>query len=440
MKKILILLLLFTPNFLLANELEKILNDANKYTVKIYNSTDTPFIEDNYQPAAGSGFLIDKVNGLIVTNAHVASYSPSLNRVNFKYSDPIKSKQVYIDPEIDLAFLKIDPKDIPKNAIEAKLQCKNDYKQGSGVVAFGHPAGKDFTITRGIISAIRYETDFFEAIQTDAAINRGNSGGPLINISTGEIIGISSFGVEENQGLNFALPSYSVCKVIELFKNKKDPSPLDLKVIFSNNKEQGKFLRISEIIKTEDNPLRVGGEITEIDGKKVENPTQLSNETRGKTNITLKLIRENKTIELKLSPKPKGSVTERVGLIFSNVIIGDKGTSTSLDINQRMNNPQGNLVVQNLRSGPASGKLRKFDVIQYIDGKEFKTIQSLHDYLKDKKEIEIFFRRPSLNEERKINFTDYFDKIEVKDIKILKLIFILLGQIEFGLEILGQFF
>jgi serine protease Do len=420
MKKILILLLLFNPNLLLANELEKILNDANKYTVKIYNSTDTPFIEDNYQPASGSGFLIDKANGLIITNAHVASYSPSLNRVNFKYSDPIKSKQVYIDPEIDLAFLKIDPKDIPKNAIEAKLQCKNDYKQGSGVVAFGHPAGKDFTITRGIISAIRYETDFFEAIQTDAAINRGNSGGPLINISTGEIIGISSFGVEENQGLNFALPSYSVCKVIELFKNKKDPSPLDLKVIFSNNIEQGKFLRISEILKSENNPLKVGDEIIEIDGKKVENPTQLSNETRGKTNITLKLIRENKTIELKLSPKPKGSVTERVGLIFSNVIIGDKGTSTSLDINQRMNNPQGNLVVQNLRSGPASGKLRKFDVIQYIDGKEFKTIQSLHDYLKDKKEIEIFFRRPSLNEERKINFTDYFDKIEVKDIKILK--------------------
>jgi S1-C subfamily serine protease len=420
MIKTIIIFILTLATSVYANELEKILDQANKYTVKIYNSTDTPFIEDSYSPSAGSGFLIDKTNGLIVTNAHVASYSPSLNRVNFKYSDPIKSKQVYIDPEIDLAFLQIDPKDIPKTAIEAKLQCKNDYKQGSGVVAFGHPAGKDFTITRGIISAVRYETDFFEAIQTDAAINRGNSGGPLINISTGEIIGISSFGVEENQGLNFALPSYSVCKIIELFKNKKDPSPLDLKVIFSNNKEQGKFLRISEILKSEGNPLKVGDEIIEIDGKKVENPTQLSNETRGKTNITLKLIRENKTIELKLNPKPKGSVTERVGLIFSNVIIGEKGSSTNLDINQRMNNPQGNLVVQNLRSGPASGKLRKFDVIQYIDGKEFKTIQSLHDYLKDKKEIEIFFRRPSLNEERKINFTDYFDKIEVKEIKILK--------------------
>lgn len=50
-----------------------------------------------------------------------------------------------------------------------------------------------------------------------------------------------------------------------------------------------------------------------------------------------------------------------------------------------MNNPDSNLVVQNLRSGPGSGKLRKFDVINYIDGKEFKTAQSLHDYLKDKK-------------------------------------------------------
>jgi PDZ domain-containing secreted protein len=77
-------------------------------------------------------------------------------------------------------------------------------------------------------------------------------------------------------------------------------------------------------------------------------------------------------------------------------------------------------VVQNLRSGPASGKLRKFDVLMYVDGKEFKTVQSLFDYLKDKKEIEVFFRRPSLSDEQKINFTDYHEKIEVKDVKILR--------------------
>jgi len=402
-----------------ANELERILDQANKYTVKISNSTNTPFIEDSYNASFGSGILIDKTNGIIITNAHVSSYSPSINRVNFKYSDPIQSKQIYIDPEIDLAFLQVDPKSIPKEAIEAKLQCKNDYKQGQNVVAFGHPNGKDFTITRGIISAIRYETDFFESIQTDAAINGGNSGGALIDISSGLVVGINSFGATDAEGLNFALPSYTACKVLELYKNKKDPSPLDFQVLFSNNKEQGKFLRISELLNKQ-SLLKVGDEILEVDNKKVENPTQLSNEARGKSNIAVKILRDNKQQELKLQLKSRGSVTERVGLVFSNIIIGDKSSSTSGVINQKMNNPDSNLVVQNLRSGPGSGKLRKFDVINYIDRKEFKTVQSLQDYLKDKKEIEIFFRRPGLNEEGKITFTNFHEKIEVKDVKMLR--------------------
>jgi len=420
MKKILtILSFVLLSKSAYANELQKILSDANKYTVKISHSTNTPFIEDNYNASFGSGILIDKTNGIIITNAHVSSYSPSINRVNFKFSDPIQSKQIYIDPEIDLAFLQVDPKSIPKEAIEAKLQCKNDYKQGQNVVAFGHPNGKDFTITRGIISAIRYETDFFESIQTDAAINGGNSGGALIDVSTGLVVGINSFGATDAEGLNFALPSYTVCKVLELFKSKKDPSPLDFQVLFSNNKEQGKFLRISEVL-NDQSLLKVGDEILEVDTKKVENPTQLSNETRGKSNVTVKILRDNKQQEIKLQLKSRGSVTERVGLIFSNIIISDKSSSTSGVINLRMSNPKSNLVVQNLRSGPGSGKLRKFDVINYIDGKEFKTVQSLQDYLKDKKEIEIFFRRPSLNEERKITFTDFHDKIEVKEVRLLK--------------------
>jgi S1-C subfamily serine protease len=420
MKLIISLIFLITTSTVFANDLEKILGDANRYTVKIYNSTDTPFIEDTYNPASGSGFLIDKTNGIIITNAHVGGYSPALNRINFKYSDPVQTKQVYIDPDIDLELLQIDPKLIPKNAIEAKLQCKNDYKPGQGVVAFGHPASKDFTITRGIISAIRYETEFFEAIQTDASINRGNSGGPLIDISTGEVIGISSFGVEDNQGLNFALPSYPVCKVIELFKNKKDPSPLDFGVIFSNNKEQGKFLKVSGVLNSDKNLLKVGDEVLEIDNIKVLNPTQLNNESRGKLNVTLKILRDKKEQEVKLQLKPRGSVTDRVGLIFSNVVVSDRALISRLPINQIMSNPKSSLVVQNLKSGPASGKLRKYDVLNYIDGKEFKTVQSLYDYLKDKKEIEVVFRRPGIDEERKLIFNDYHDKIEVKDVKLLK--------------------
>ena len=84
-----ILILLFLTSSVNANELERILDQANKYTVKISNSTNTPFIEDSYNASFGSGILIDKTNGIIITNAHVSSYSPSINRVNFKYSDPI---------------------------------------------------------------------------------------------------------------------------------------------------------------------------------------------------------------------------------------------------------------------------------------------------------------------------------------------------------------
>jgi S1-C subfamily serine protease len=91
MKKKLIIICLLFSNLVSANELEKILSDANKYTVKIAHSTDTPFIEDNYNTSFGSGILIDKTNGIIITNAHVSSYSPSINRVNFKFSDPIQS-------------------------------------------------------------------------------------------------------------------------------------------------------------------------------------------------------------------------------------------------------------------------------------------------------------------------------------------------------------
>ena len=83
MKKIIIIILALTSN-VYANELERILDQANKYTVKISNSTNTPFIEDGYNASFGSGILIDKTNGIIITNAHVSSYSPSINRVNFK--------------------------------------------------------------------------------------------------------------------------------------------------------------------------------------------------------------------------------------------------------------------------------------------------------------------------------------------------------------------
>ena len=100
--------------------LTKILEEANQYTVKIQNSIEKPYVEDGYA-GRGTGFLVDKVNGLILTNAHVSGSSPAINEINFKNRKPVSAKQVYIDPELDLAIIKVDPSLIPKNAKEAHL-------------------------------------------------------------------------------------------------------------------------------------------------------------------------------------------------------------------------------------------------------------------------------------------------------------------------------
>ena len=100
-----------------AVSLESILEKANLYTVVINNSIEKPFIEDDYG-GSGTGFLVDKKKGLIITNSHVSGHSPAFNEVNFKNQEPVPAKQVYIDAELDLAILKIDPALIPAEAIE----------------------------------------------------------------------------------------------------------------------------------------------------------------------------------------------------------------------------------------------------------------------------------------------------------------------------------
>ena len=211
MVKFLISIFLLLPTFLfapslLANKIEKNLENANKYTVKIFNSIDIPFIEDYRGSGTGTGILIDKERGYILSNAHVTGRSPAKNLINFKEQDTIEAKQIYIDPFLDISILQIPVDTIPDFAIEANLACQTEYKQGRAVLAFGHPSGQDFTASRGIISGIRYERIAgYEAIQTDASINPGNSGGPLIDVETGQVIGINTYKKRYKKQLNFAI-------------------------------------------------------------------------------------------------------------------------------------------------------------------------------------------------------------------------------------------
>ena len=181
-----------------------------------------PFSGNPFQPQAqeqqalGSGFVIDKA-GHIVTNYHVIENAREID-VAFSNQDTVKARVVGIDPSTDLAVLQVDEDTSALTPLQ--LGDSDRVAVGDGVVAIGNPFGLDRTATAGIVSALQrpitapngYTID--HVIQTDAPINSGNSGGPLLN-ARGEVIGVNSqistaAGSSGNVGIGFAVPSNTV--------------------------------------------------------------------------------------------------------------------------------------------------------------------------------------------------------------------------------------
>ena len=410
MKKIIFIIFIFAPT-VLADNLEKNLEKANKYTVKILNSIDIPFIGDYRGSGKGTGILINKKRGYILSNAHVTGRSPAKNEVNFKEQDTIEAKQIYIDPLLDISILQIPSDSIPDFAMEAPLMCEADYKQGRTVLSFGHPKGQDFTASRGIISGIRYErTAGYEAIQTDASVNPGNSGGPLIDVETGQVIGINTYRKKKAKQLNFAIPSTHICKIIELLEADQNPSPSNLNVIFASNDRSGEYLLISEIL---DNlsPFRTGDKIYEANGIPVSNPSQLITAIRGLKKTKIAVKRNDKEIILNVRLQTMPLVTERRGLIVSGVLIGDKYTGGDSILNDIVFNYRNYLSVHYIDYGPAKGKLHNYDMFVAIDNKTIKDLDELKAYLEDKEEMELILRNFDNN-----TWYDRYESIEVEDV------------------------
>ena len=201
-------------------------------TKSIVQSQSDPFSpgqsQSQVQEALGSGFVIDK-QGHIVTNYHVVEGANSIE-VLFSNNVTTRATVVGTDESTDVAVLKVDVS--PSALTPLSFGDSSALEVGDGVVAIGNPFGLDRTITAGIVSAIynledsstasplRSPTNNFPiaAIQTDAAINHGNSGGPLIN-SLGQVIGVNS-AIETgstsqgNVGIGFAVQSNTVKQVV----------------------------------------------------------------------------------------------------------------------------------------------------------------------------------------------------------------------------------
>ncbi len=172
------------------------------------------------QRALGSGFVIDE-DGHIVTNYHVVQGATDIE-VSFSNQDTVKATIVGTDPSTDLALLHVD---VDAQALTPLALADSDAVEvGDPVVAIGNPFGLERTVTSGIVSALQREVrapnnfTIDHVIQTDAPINSGNSGGPLID-AHGRVIGVNSQietanGGGGNVGIGFAVPSNTVKSVV----------------------------------------------------------------------------------------------------------------------------------------------------------------------------------------------------------------------------------
>jgi len=167
--------------------------------------------EQQYRPGLGSGFLI-RSDGYILTNEHVIDKAQEIQVTVAGYKNPFKARVVGADYDLDLAVIKIDaPRDLPY----LKLGDSNKTRVGEWVIAIGNPYGFQTTVTAGVVSALgrtlrtRTGRAIEGVIQTDAALNPGNSGGPLVD-SHGRVVGINTAIVPFAQGICFAIPINTV--------------------------------------------------------------------------------------------------------------------------------------------------------------------------------------------------------------------------------------
>jgi serine protease Do len=281
--------------------------------------------------AVGSGFIVDKT-GYIMTNYHVVEDSSRIT-VQLHSGEEFLAKIVGMDEETDLAVLKIEAgRELPV----VKLGDSEKAKVGDWVLAIGSPFGLSQTVTAGIVSQVKRETPYtFEFpkkfIQTDAAINRGNSGGPLVNMD-GEVIGVNSqiaTSTGDYNGIGFALPINDAALVYQqIVQNGKVRRGYLGITLDSVKAEFAKIYGLTEakgaiILNISDKKsaaalagLQAGDVILEYNGQKVESAADLIGKVSSTTpeqTVNLVFMRETgarlerKTTTIKLSERPSNN-------------------------------------------------------------------------------------------------------------------------------------
>ena len=365
-------------------------------------------MQPQIEHVGGSGVIISP-DGYIVTNNHVVKGATDI-RVTMSNRKILKAKLVGTDPLTDLAVIKIDGDSFPS----VPWGDSTDLRPGQTVLAFGNPFGFRFTVTRGIVSALNrpnpFSTDPHKPggfIQTDAAINQGNSGGPLVD-ARGEVIGINTFLISPSgafSGMGFAIPSQIVRPTVdELIRDGKvshgymgigitDVTPENAKFFDVNDANGAVVSQVESDSPAAKAGLKIGDVITELNGKKVAGAGELQMEVglmHPGTTIKLGLIRDGKNMTLPVTLEALGShdhdeqqaETSEHGKMRWGIGLSD----LTPDLRQQLQAPSDvhGAVIERVQPGSAADDagLQRGDIVMQINHKSVDSASQASDALR----------------------------------------------------------
>jgi serine protease Do len=363
----------------------------------------------------GSGFIIES-NGLILTNAHVVEGATTIY-VTLTDKREFKAKLLGMDKRTDVAVVKIDARDLPK----LPLGDSSRVRVGEWVLAIGSPFGLENTVTAGIVSAKSRDTgDYLPFIQTDVAVNPGNSGGPLLN-TAGQVIGINSQIFSRSggyMGISFAIPIDEAMRVADQLRTNGKMTrgrigvalgemTKDVAESLGLGKPRGAYVRNVE----PGGPAAAGGiesgdVILSFNGRDIAKSTDLPRvvgETKPGTSAPVQVWRKGGTRDLTVTvtdaestqaankksdaPAPNGNSANALG-----VAVSELSDSKKKDLNIK-----GGVEVTGLGEGPlARAGIRPGDVIIRVadaDIKGVKQFEALVKGLDANKAVPVFIRR-----------------------------------------------
>ena len=284
-------------------------------TVSSQSSSSSPFPGGGSQSqrAQGSGFVYDS-KGDIVTNQHVVDGAGSIS-VRFWNGKTYSAHVVGTDASTDLAVIRVDA---PASLLQPlTLGDSSSLAVGDGVVAIGSPFGLEETVTSGIVSALHRQMTspsgfaIADSIQTDAAINHGNSGGPLLD-TKGRVIGVTSQIESDsggNDGVGFAIPSSAVRSVVTQLIASGKAEHAYLGVSLSSTATAAGVAEVRSGTPADRAGLQAGDTITAFDGKRVSSAEELERAIAAKKpgdSVSLTYSRSGKThaVRLTLASRP----------------------------------------------------------------------------------------------------------------------------------------